>query len=355
MSRIGTLLDPNGRPEARIQIIRKSKNTTKIRRPANYGRSWSTTVETVPTDQVLDDGGKRFEQHSANPRHATWQDLLGQPQGRLHIQRVYKLVTKAKLYIGDNAWTEVQDFPTKDILFDGGTSIGWTVPEWHREDKPTSGEASETPADKVPTPTPAPKVPAATPKGQRFSYLRVSSTDQNLARQREMVGPVDKEFCDEISARSRADRPGLERCLDYLRDHDELRVASIDRLARSLVDLRTIIDQATEKGATVHFVKENLTFEKGASDPRATLMLGILGSFAEFERSIIRERQAEGIALAKKAGKYKGRRRALTEAQVEQAQARADAGESKVSIAKALGVGRSTLYRALEGHPKKSL
>ncbi|AIT60017.1 hypothetical protein CDOO_00845 [Corynebacterium doosanense CAU 212 = DSM 45436] len=81
-------------------------------------------------------------------------------------------------------------------------------------------------------------------------------------------------------------------------------------------------------------------------------MLGILGSFAEFERAIIRERQAEGIALAKKAGKYKGRRRSLTAAQVEQAQARADAGESKVSIAKDLGVGRSTLYRALERHFK---
>lgn len=186
------------------------------------------------------------------------------------------------------------------------------------------------------------------PRGQCFSYIRVSSTDQNLGRQRESVGPVDKEFVDELSARSRADRPGLERCLDYLRDHDELRVASIDRLARSLVDLRSIIDQATEKGATVHFVKENLTFEKGASDPRATLMLGILGSFAEFERSIIRERQAEGIALAKKAGKYKGRRRALTPAQVEQARSRAEAGESKVSIARDLGVGRSTLYRALE-------
>ena len=204
----------------------------------NYGRSWSTTVETVPTDLILDDGGQRFEQHSGNPRHATWLDLLEKPQGRLQVQRVYKHVTKAQLYIGDNTWTEVQDFPTKDILFDGGASIGWTVPEWHREEKTTSGKTSETPAEKAPTPAPKQETPTSTPKGQRFSYIRVSSTDQNLARQREMVGPVDKEFCDELSARSRVDRPGLERCLDYLRDHDELRVASIDRLARSLVDLR---------------------------------------------------------------------------------------------------------------------
>lgn len=189
--------------------------------------------------------------------------------------------------------------------------------------------------------------PSASPRGQRFSYIRVSSTDQNLARQRNMIGAVDKEFVDEVSAKSSAGRPGLERCIDYLRDHDELYVASIDRLARSLVDLRAIIDQITAKGASVHFIKENLVFSKDSTDPRATLMLGILGSFAEFERAIIRERQAEGIALAKKAGKYKGRKRVLTPTQVEQARTRVEAGESKVAIAKDLDVSRATLYRAL--------
>ena len=182
---------------------------------------------------------------------------------------------------------------------------------------------------------------------QRFSYIRVSSADQNLARQRAMIGDVDKEFLDEVSARSRADRPGLEQCIDYLRDHDELHVASIDRLARSLVDLRSIIDQITAKGASVHFIKEHLTFSKDSTDPRATLMLGILGSFAEFERAIIRERQAEGIALAKKAGKYKGRKRAISPDDLEKARQRVAAGESKVAIAKDLGVSRATLYRAL--------
>ena len=94
-------------------------------------------------------------------------------------------------------------------------------------------------------------------------------------------------------------------------------MASIDRLARSSVDLRSIIDQITDKGLSVHFIKKSLTFSKDSTDPRATLMLGILGSFAEFERAIIRERQAEGIALAKKAGKCKGRKRALTPEGVE--------------------------------------
>ena len=113
------------------------------------------------------------------------------------------------------------------------------------------------------------------------------------------------------------------------------------------MDLRSIIDQITAKGASVHFIKENLAFSKDSTDPRATLMLGILGSFAEFERSIIRERQAEGIALAKKAGKYKGRKRAISPGDLEKARQRVAAGESKVAIAKDLGVGRATLYRAL--------
>lgn len=113
------------------------------------------------------------------------------------------------------------------------------------------------------------------------------------------------------------------------------------------MDLRGIVDQITAKGASVHFVKEHLTFSAEFTTPRATLLLGVLGPFAEFERSIIRERQAEGIALAKKAGKYKGRKRTLTPKQ-EEARRRADAGESKVAIAKDLGVSRATLYQVLE-------
>ena len=101
-----------------------------------------------------------------------------------------------------------------------------------------------------------------------------------------------------------------------MRDGDELVVSSIDCLARSLTDLRGIVDELTGKGVTVTFLHENLIFAKGTTDPRADLMLGILGSFAEFERAIIRERQAEGIALAKKAGKYKGRKPALSPQQV---------------------------------------
>lgn len=122
--------------------------------------------------------------------------------------------------------------------------------------------------------------------------MRVSSADQNLARQREAIGDVDREFIDELSAHSRTARPSLEACIAYLRDGDTLKVTSIDRLARSLVDLRELIDDITGKEATGEFLNEGLTFSPGISDPRSTLLLGVLGSFAEFERALIRERQA---------------------------------------------------------------
>lgn len=186
--------------------------------------------------------------------------------------------------------------------------------------------------------------------GQRVGYVRVSTVEQNDQRQHELLqasGVIDRFFEDKISGRTRATRPGLTECMNYLRDGDELVISSIDRLARSLADLRALVDELTDKGVTVTFLHEHLSFSKNSSDPRADLMLSILGSFAEFERAIIRERQAEGIALAKKAGKYKGRKRALTTAQVDDARERIAAGESKASIARSFGVTRPTLYRAL--------
>lgn len=356
MVRVGTLLDEFGRPEDKVQIIHRGKINTRIRHSADYGRSWAADSEQVSTGRVLLDDGQRFTQHSHNPRHASYVDSFGEPSARLRIHRVYPTITKAKIYIGDKKWSPIQDVATNSILFDGGARAGWMTPSWHRPSPAKDGQdRRQDTQEKELSPDPAPSTvavaapdpPVTHPVGQRFSYIRVSSADQNLARQREMIGPVDKEFLDKLSARSRAERPGLENCIDYLRDHDELIVASVDRLARSLVDLRSIIDKITAKGASVHFVKENLTFSAESTDPRATLMLGILGSFAEFERAIIRERQAEGIALAKKAGKYKGRKRALTPEQAEEVRRRADAGESKVAIAKDLGISRATLYRAL--------
>ncbi len=186
--------------------------------------------------------------------------------------------------------------------------------------------------------------------GQRVGYIRVSTVEQNNQRQKELLnasGRIDRFFEDKISGRTKTARPGLGECMAYVRDGDELVVSSIDRLARSLTDLRGIVDELTGKGVTVTFLHENLAFAKDTMDPRADLMLGILGSLAEFERAIIRERQAEGIALAKKAGKYKGRKPALSPQQVQDARERLAAGESKASIARDFGITRPTLYRAL--------
>lgn len=134
----------------------------------------------------------------------------------------------------------------------------------------------------------------------------------------------------------------------YVCNGDELVVSSIDRLARSLTGLRDIVDELTDKGVTVTFLHEHLTFAKDATDPRADLMLGILGSSAEFEWAIIRERRAEGIALAKKAGKCNGRKPTLTSEQVAEIKRRVLAGELKEALAREFGVTRPTVYRALK-------
>ena len=186
--------------------------------------------------------------------------------------------------------------------------------------------------------------------GQRVAYIRVSTTDQNLDRQIEGVGAVDRVFQDKISGKSTAGREGLAAALDYIRDGDTLVVSSIDRLARSMTDLRQIVDQVVAKGASVEFVHEHMVFSKDAADPRSTLMLGILGSFAEFERSIIRERQMEGIAEAKKRGVYKGGTPKLTQEQVDEVRARVATRESKAALAREYGVSRQTIYRALRDH-----
>jgi len=207
---------------------------------------------------------------------------------------------------------------------------------------------SENIVEGKPKPDPTPARRSSRPRGQRVAYVRVSAADQNEARQLEAVGECDRIYVEKQSARSRADREKLAECIGYLRDGDELVVASMDRLARSLVDLKQIVGEITAKGASVEFVHERATYAAGAQDPRADLMLSLLGAFAEFERAIIRERQAEGIAIAKAKGKYKGRKRVLTDEQIDKARARIESWEGPSAIARDLGIGRSTLYRALQ-------
>ena len=185
--------------------------------------------------------------------------------------------------------------------------------------------------------------------GQIIGYVRVSSTDQNPARQIEAIGDVEETFTDHVSGGSRATRTALATMLRHVRKGDTVWVASMDRLARSVVDLAQIVVELTSRGVTVKFVAERLTFDPGGGDPFATFQLHLLGAVAQLERSLIRERQREGIAIAKTRGAYLGRARRLDDAQVADARALAEAGVPKAKIARDLGCSRRVLYDALTG------
>lgn len=178
-----------------------------------------------------------------------------------------------------------------------------------------------------------------------IGYARVSSEDQRLDRQE--LGEVDRLFTEKVSGKDR-NRPELAHCLAYLRDCDTLRVYSVDRLARSLKDLLDIIDQVTRLGARIEFVKEGLVFDPCSDDPFAKAMLQIVGTFAELERSLIKSRQAEGIAKAKeRGGVYTGRAPALTADELTTARARYEMGVPVLRLAKDFGVGETTMRNAV--------
>ena len=180
--------------------------------------------------------------------------------------------------------------------------------------------------------------------GQRVGYIRVSSFDQNPDRQLEKI-QVDRLFEDKVSGKD-THRPSLAQLADYVRDGDTVVVHSMDRLARNLDDLRSLVWEFTDRGVTIEFVKEGLTFT-GEDSPMSKLMLSVMGAFSEFERSLIRERQQEGIVIAKKRGAYHGRKPALSAEQVSELQKRVDAGEEKSKLAREFGICRATLYQYL--------
>ena len=180
--------------------------------------------------------------------------------------------------------------------------------------------------------------------GKRIGYIRVSSLDQNYERQLEGV-KLDKCFTDQASGRD-TNRPELVAMLNYVRDGDIIIVHSMDRLARNLDDLRKLVKQLTSQKIKIEFIKESLTFT-GEDAPMSKLLLSVMGAFAEFERSLIRERQREGVAIAKKKGLYKGRRPVLSQEQALDIKQRVDNGEQKTVIAKDFGISRETLYQYL--------
>lgn len=183
-------------------------------------------------------------------------------------------------------------------------------------------------------------------KGQLVGYVRVSTLDQNIERQLEGMKLV-KVFTDKASGKD-TKRPQLQAALDYLREGDTLVVHSMDRLGRNMLDLLQTIKSLNDRGVAVQFVKERLTFS-GEDAPMSKLQLGILAAVAEFERSLIRERQREGIAIAKKKGVYKGRKKALSADQAKAviAKDKANGGRGRAALARDLGISRETLYQYL--------
>ena len=179
----------------------------------------------------------------------------------------------------------------------------------------------------------------------KIGYIRVSSLDQNTERQLAAL-QLDKVFEDKASGKD-TKRPQLDACLSYLREGDTLYVHSIDRLARNLEDLQKLVRELTSRSVSIFFVKENLTFQAGEGTPMQTLMFQMLGAFAQFERALIRERQREGIALAKKEGRPLGRPSALSAEKEAELKARAVKGEEKKALAFEFGISRQTLYRIL--------
>lgn len=180
--------------------------------------------------------------------------------------------------------------------------------------------------------------------GQKIGYIRVSSEEQRTDRQLDGFD-LDRVFIDKVSGRS-TDRPQLQEMLRFVRVGDHLFVHSMDRLARNLVDLRQMVQNLAKQGIKVQFVKEGLTFT-GDDDAMSVLLLSVMGAVAEFERAIIRERQAEGIRIAKAKGVYKGRTAALTSEQFEQALQMIESGVSKTKVALKFKISRETLYKYL--------
>jgi DNA invertase Pin-like site-specific DNA recombinase len=184
-------------------------------------------------------------------------------------------------------------------------------------------------------------------KGQMVGYVRVSSVDQNEGRQLDGL-TLDKTFTDKASGKD-TKRPKLTAALEFLREGDTLVVHSMDRLARNLDDLRSVVLNLTKRGVKVQFIKESLTFT-GEDSAMSNLLLNVMGAFAEFERSLIKERQREGIALAKAKGNvYRGRVPSLTVDKAKELLSRVASGEPKAKLAREFSISRASVYNYASG------
>ena len=182
--------------------------------------------------------------------------------------------------------------------------------------------------------------------GYKIGYVRVSTVDQNTDRQEEelRLRGIENFFIDKASGKN-TERPALNNLIDFVREGDHVYVCSMDRLARNLKDLLTLVQLLETKKVSITFLQGDITFdamEKSSSINK--LLLSMLGAVAEFERSIILERQREGIAIAKARGVYKGRK-PIDPALLDKAFQKHKEGVPVARIAKDLNIGRSTLFR----------
>jgi len=174
-----------------------------------------------------------------------------------------------------------------------------------------------------------------------IAYRRCSSVDQKLDRQDIQA---DKTFEEKLSGKDR-NRPALAAMLDYIREGDLIKVWDISRLARDLMDLQNIITEINDKGATIQFLTENLTFAPDVDNPIATMQLQMMGAFAQFERAVKRQRQLEGIAIAKDKGKYSGGSKRINRERVHQLRSE---GLSTYKIASMMEISRMSVHRILK-------
>ncbi len=183
--------------------------------------------------------------------------------------------------------------------------------------------------------------------GKHIGYVRVSSSVQHTDRQLAQGVQLDRVFSDHCSGKN-TERPGLIECLSYIRSEDTLHVHSIDRLARTVMDLESLVSELTAKGVTVHFHKENLIFSANKEDAMSRLLFHLLSSVAQFERSLILDRQREGVASALLRGVKFGRPEKLDGTKKQEIRDKAKEGVSKESIAQDYGISRQTVYAVLK-------
>jgi len=182
-------------------------------------------------------------------------------------------------------------------------------------------------------------------KGCKVGYVRVSSIDQNPARQLDGLD-LHHTFLDRQSGKDR-NRPQLEELLRFIRMGDIVCVHSMDRLARNLEDLLSIVKEIIAKDCSVHFIKENIILSNEETNPMSKLLLSVMGAISEFERALLRQRQQEGIEIAKQKGIFKGRKAKFT---IEQAEILKQ--ESKVlrkrDIMRKYNISAATVYKYLK-------